>query len=141
MSPYQAQQRDDSILNTVFLSFIASPLSFFFLPHCAFLSLSHSRLTILLLCFFLAQSCLLPLSPWCIAGEDYVPADLGVVFSVGVPDSQELCYLLTLIDDDIIEEEEYFSIEIVSVSQGAVVGSPNVTNINIIDNDGENNAV
>ena len=70
-----------------------------------------------------------------------MPADLGVVFSVGVPDSQELCYLLTLIDDDIIEEEEYFSIEIVSVSQGAVVGSPNVTNINIIDNDGENNAV
>ena len=79
----------------------------------------------------------LPLSLPLADGEDYLPADLGVVFSVGVANSQEVCYPLTLIDDDIAEREEYFSIEIVSVSQGATLGLPNITNIVITDNDGE----
>ena len=71
-------------------------------------------------------------------GEDYLPANLGVVFSVGVAESQEVCFSVTIIDDDVAEGEEYFPIEIVSVSQGATFGSPNITDVVIIDNDGEN---
>ena len=71
-------------------------------------------------------------------GEDYLPANLGVVFSVGVAESQEVCFPVTIIDDDVAEGEEYFPIEIVSVSQGATFGSPNITDVVIIDNDGEN---
>ena len=71
------------------------------------------------------------------AGADYTPVAIEVVFSVGVPDSQELCYPVTLIDDDVIEEEENFFIVITSSSQGTLRGSPNITSVLITDNDGE----
>ena len=71
-------------------------------------------------------------------GEDYLPVNVGVVFSVGVPVSQEVCYPVTLINDNIAEEEEEFFIAIISTSQGTALGAPNVTNVVITDTDSKN---
>ena len=70
-------------------------------------------------------------------GEDYVPANLGVVFSANIPISQEVCFPVTIIDDIIVEGEEFFYISIMSASQEVTIGAPNVTIVIITDNDGK----
>lgn len=44
---------------------------------------------------------------------------------------------MTIIDDNTAERDEYFSLVIVSTSQGAIIGISNITTVFIRDDDGE----
>ena len=67
-------------------------------------------------------------------GEDYLPIDGIVVFSVLA--SEEVCFPVIIINDVIAEGDEFFSLVIVSVSQGSIIGDVNTTNVVITDDDG-----
>ena len=60
-----------------------------------------------------------------------------VVFLPGAPAPQRVCFTVTIIDDNTAERDEYFSLVIVSTSQGAIIGISNITTVFIRDDDGE----
>ena len=71
--------------------------------------------------------------------DDYVPVDARtVIFNAGEGTSI-ICIPVTLIDDDLLEGEEFFPLMIDSVtspSPGARIGDRRVTTVFIRDNDG-----
>ena len=73
----------------------------------------------------------------CIAvGEDYLPMN-SVTFSFSMNSPlQTVCEQVTLIDDNIVEDEETFQVTLDSVTPGVVIDSPDVQTIYIVDNDG-----
>ena len=56
-------------------------------------------------------------------------------FSMNSP-LQTVCEQVTLIDDNIVEDEETFQVTLDSVTPGVVIDSPDVQTIYIVDNDG-----
>lgn len=60
-----------------------------------------------------------------------------VVFLPGVPAPQRVCFTVTIIEDNIAERDEYFSLAIVSTSRVAIIGMLNITTVFIRDGDGE----
>ena len=71
-------------------------------------------------------------------GQDYFSVNSQtVIFLPGIQLIQESCFQVTLFNDDIAEIEEYFPIEIESVSEGSTIGTPNVTIVFITDTDSE----
>lgn len=60
-----------------------------------------------------------------------------VVFLPGAPAPQRVCFTVTIIEDNIAERDEYFSLAIVSTSEGAIIGMSNITTVFIRDDGGE----
>ena len=68
-------------------------------------------------------------------GEDYLPMN-SVTFSFSMNSPlQTVCKQVTLIDDNIVEDEETFQVTLDSVTPGVVIDSPDVQTIYIFDND------
>ena len=59
------------------------------------------------------------------------------MFSANIPISQEVCFPVALIDDIIVEGEEFFYNSIMSASQEVTIGAPDMTIVIITDNDGK----
>lgn len=70
------------------------------------------------------------------AGEDYSPVNFEVVFTTDVTSSQ-VCIPVIIFNDIVAENSETFPVVIVSVSEGATLGAPNITTVSITDDDGE----
>ena len=68
---------------------------------------------------------------------DYQPLTHQVAFSVG-PQTHVHCIQVMVLDDDVVEGDEYFPavIESASPMPGVIIVSPNVTEVIIEDNDG-----
>ena len=67
------------------------------------------------------------------AGEDYVPGGYTVSFQ---PGQDEATLVVPTIDDDIVEIDEFYRVSIVSTSESRVViGSSDVANVTIQDNE------
>ena len=68
--------------------------------------------------------------------DDYLPiTSFTITFSTIVP-RRTVCEQVTLIDDNIVEATESFQFSFDSVTPGVVIDSPDITTINILDNDG-----
>ena len=68
-----------------------------------------------------------------VAGEDYVPGGYTVSFQ---PGHDELTLVVPTIDDDTVEIDEFYRVSIVSTSESRVViGSSDVANVTIQDNE------
>ena len=68
-----------------------------------------------------------------VAGEDYVPGGYTVSFQ---PGQDEATLVVPTIDDDIVEIDEFYRVSIVSTSESRVViGSSDVANVTIRDNE------
>ena len=73
-----------------------------------------------------------------VAGVDYEPlTSQQVTFSVG-PQTHVHCIQVMVLDDDVVEGEEYFQamIESASPMPGVIIDTPNVTEVIIVDDDG-----
>ena len=70
------------------------------------------------------------------AVDDYLPiTSFTITFSTIVP-RRTVCEQVTLIDDNIVEATESFQFSFDAVTPGVVIDSPDITTINIVDNDG-----
>ncbi|XP_057339087.1 sodium/calcium exchanger 3 [Microplitis mediator] len=66
------------------------------------------------------------------AGDDYVPVEGTLTFE---PGEVKKTIQLTVIDDDLFEQDEYFQVKLKNVSQPAMLVSPNVATVMILDDD------
>ena len=72
-----------------------------------------------------------------VVSEDYEPVlSRTVTFATGLV-TQVVCTPVTLNDDNILENEEYFTVRIDAVSPAVVIDSPGVANVHIRDIDSE----
>ena len=69
--------------------------------------------------------------------EDYRPYNQTIVIPVGAQEGNSYCINMSyfIIDDEILESAETFSIELIDVSPCGTVGSADSTTVEIIDND------
>ena len=63
-------------------------------------------------------------------GDDYGSGPYNVTFAVG---STRVSYNITIIDDSVLEDNEMFSISIISITNGHIVGTPALATVTIID--------
>ena len=70
-----------------------------------------------------------------VAGDDYLQQDLELTFE---PTTASLNVVIPLVNDDIMEAEERFSLslQLAVAAQNAVIGSPSSASVNITDDDG-----
>ena len=73
-----------------------------------------------------------------VAGVDYQPLTSHQVTFTAGPPTQMHCIEVTALEDDVVEGEEKFPFVIVSASPmpGVIIGTPNVAQVIIEDNDG-----
>ena len=68
-------------------------------------------------------------------GSDYQPVTRTLTFQ---PNQNRMCFNIPILNDQLDEGTESFSVEIISVpSSGVVLGDPERSTISIIDDDGE----
>ena len=68
-------------------------------------------------------------------GSDYQPVTRTLTFQ---PNQDQMCFNIPILNDQLDEGTESFSVEIISVpSSGVVLGDPERSIISIMDDDGE----
>ena len=68
-------------------------------------------------------------------GSDYQAVTRTLTFQ---PNEDQMCFDVTILDDELDEGTESFSAEIISIpSSGVVIGDPESSIISITDDDGE----
>ena len=73
-----------------------------------------------------------PLSP---VGSDIQPLEVGTLTFTFEPQATSTVAFLSLVDDEILEDDEQFSVEIVSVTGGGRIGSRSSATVTILDFD------
>ena len=72
-----------------------------------------------------------------VAGSDYlVPSSPSVLFTLSGVDVQTECINITILDDDALQCEQDFTIEIVDITGLAQIIEPAITVVTIADNEG-----
>ena len=70
------------------------------------------------------------------ATNDYTPVSHNVIFSASdSPQETTVSFDISVTDDDILENVEYFHLNLANVN-GAIIGEPSVATVSIDDNDG-----
>ena len=78
------------------------------------------------------MDCLLHLNST-ISDEDFHPFTTELIYTLSLEPNQTLCVNITIVDDSILENEEYFTVSISSTDSSVITGPP--ATIIIIDND------
>ena len=66
---------------------------------------------------------------------DYTCDTLKIVFPVGTTSDTTMCTNITIVEDDVLECDQYFTVEINSTSPNITVGTPSIVTVTIKDTD------
>ena len=68
---------------------------------------------------------------------DYLPIDTNITISSGTPSGSSLCFTVNIIDDELLEVEEMFKLNLESLSQPlvTVVDRSDILHVTITDNE------
>ena len=69
-----------------------------------------------------------------VTGSDYNFGPYSVAFPIG---STNASFNITIIDDNVLEDDEMFNISITSITNGHIVGTPAVATVTILDTTGK----
>ena len=90
---------------------------------------------IYILLLFICSKSLFQKSVSAAAGSDYTAISSPLMFPAGSHDGSEQCVNVSIVDDETVEEDETFTVELTVLTSGVVEGNA-LTTVVITDNEG-----